>query len=49
MDARYISIPFICLYLDDLLTQLRMLKDDRVRKDAERSIFNIKDAYERLG
>lgn len=49
MDARYISVPSICLYLDDLLTQLRMLKDDRVRKDTERSIFNIKDAYERLG
>lgn len=34
---------------EDARMDARMLKDDRVRKDTERSIFNIKDAYERLG
>lgn len=28
---------------------IRMLKDDRVRGDAQRSIFNVKDAADRLG
>jgi hypothetical protein len=28
---------------------IRMLKDDRVQGDAERSIFNVKDAADRLG
>lgn len=27
----------------------RMLKDGRVRVDGERSIFNVKDAADRLG
>lgn len=30
-------------------TLIRMLKDDRVRKDQERSIFNIRDVSDRLG
>ncbi|KAL3706184.1 hypothetical protein TMatcc_007194, partial [Talaromyces marneffei ATCC 18224] len=34
---------------DDVRMDARMLKDDRVRGDAERSIFNIKDAADRLG
>jgi len=27
----------------------RMLKDDRMKRDEERSIFNVKDAADRLG
>jgi hypothetical protein len=32
-----------------MLTTLRMLKDDRVRGEEYRSIFNVKDAADRLG
>jgi hypothetical protein len=34
---------------DPKLTRHRMLKDDRVRAEEERSIFNVKDAPDRLG
>ncbi|KAF4943341.1 hypothetical protein F66182_18758 [Fusarium sp. NRRL 66182] len=34
---------------DDVRMDARMLKDDRVRGDAQRSIFNVKDAADRLG
>ncbi|EED17813.1 conserved hypothetical protein [Talaromyces stipitatus ATCC 10500] len=34
---------------EDVRMDARMLKDDRVRGDAERSIFNIRDAADRLG
>ncbi|OKL63961.1 hypothetical protein UA08_00497 [Talaromyces atroroseus] len=34
---------------DDVRMDARMLKDDRVRGDTERSIFNIRDAADRLG
>lgn len=34
---------------EDTRVDNRMLKDDRVREDQEKSIFNIKDASDRLG
>ncbi|KAL5340634.1 hypothetical protein BJX70DRAFT_396612 [Aspergillus crustosus] len=34
---------------DDVRIDARMLKDDRVRGDQERSIFNAKDTADRLG
>jgi acetyl-CoA carboxylase beta subunit len=34
---------------DDVRINSRMLKDDRVRGDQERSIFNAKDTADRLG
>jgi len=42
------SIWFL-LFITDFILSIRMLKDDRVRGDAERSIFNVKDAADRLG
>lgn len=33
----------------DLLTTKRMLKDDRVRPDQEKSIFNFRDISDRMG
>lgn len=35
--------------IEDMLTESRMLKDERVRGDQERSIFTAKDAADRLG
>ncbi|KAL3463654.1 hypothetical protein BJX64DRAFT_115149 [Aspergillus heterothallicus] len=34
---------------EDIRIDSRMIKDDRVRGDQERSIFNAKDAADRLG
>ncbi|KAF2096296.1 hypothetical protein NA57DRAFT_79062 [Rhizodiscina lignyota] len=34
---------------EDVRIDSRMLKDDRVRRDEERSIFNVKDDGDRLG
>ncbi|KAF1969632.1 hypothetical protein BU23DRAFT_557461 [Bimuria novae-zelandiae CBS 107.79] len=34
---------------EDARKDARMLKDDRVRAEEERSIFNVKDAPDRLG
>ncbi|KAF2865823.1 hypothetical protein BDV95DRAFT_632181 [Massariosphaeria phaeospora] len=34
---------------EDVRKDSRMLKDDRVRAEEERSIFNVKDAANRLG
>ncbi|GAB1218210.1 hypothetical protein ATERTT37_007463 [Aspergillus terreus] len=34
---------------EDARIDARMLKDDRVRGDHERSIFNVRDAADRLG
>ncbi|KAF2246291.1 hypothetical protein BU26DRAFT_521725 [Trematosphaeria pertusa] len=34
---------------EDVRKDARMLKDGRVRVDGERSIFNVKDAADRLG
>jgi hypothetical protein len=36
-------------YIRHPLTGPRMLKDDRVRGEELRSIFNVKDAADRLG
>lgn len=32
-----------------ILTEIRMLKDDRVRTDQEKSIFNFRDISDRMG
>lgn len=45
-DARY-TMP--AAGVEDMLTESRMLKDERVRGDQERSIFTAKDAADRLG
>ncbi|KAF2198869.1 hypothetical protein GQ43DRAFT_474162 [Delitschia confertaspora ATCC 74209] len=34
---------------EDVRIDSRMLKDDRIRGEEERSIFNVKDAADRLG
>ena len=34
---------------EDARIDSRMLKDDRLRGEAERSIFNVKDASDKLG
>jgi predicted amidophosphoribosyltransferase len=34
---------------EDARVDARMLKDDRIQGEEERSIFNVKDASERLG
>ena len=34
---------------EDARKDARMLKDERVRNDAERSIFNVKEAPNKLG
>lgn len=34
---------------EDVRIDARMLKDERVRGESERSIFNVKDASDRLG
>ncbi|KAI9807056.1 MAG: hypothetical protein M1825_005773 [Sarcosagium campestre] len=34
---------------EDVRVDSRMLKDDRIRVEEERSIFNVKDAPDRLG
>jgi hypothetical protein len=34
---------------EDIRKDARMIKDDRVKGDAERSIFNIQDEADRLG
>lgn len=35
--------------MEEELTWYRMLKDERVRGEEQRSIFNVKDAADRLG
>lgn len=46
-DSRYTTPS---LYLHALLTRCaRMLKDDRIRAEDERTIFDVKDAPNRLG
>lgn len=34
---------------EDVRIDARMLRDDRVRREQERSIFDVRDAAERLG
>jgi hypothetical protein len=34
---------------EDVRVDAKMLKDDRIRGETEKSIFNVKDASERLG
>lgn len=41
--------PTLQLEGEDVRIDPRMLKDDRVRVEQERSIFDVKDAAERLG
>jgi hypothetical protein len=44
----YFRCTVSCYYKLTALS-VRMLKDDRVRGDTERSIFNVRDAADRLG
>lgn len=41
--------PMLKFESEDVRKDARMLKDDRVKGDAERSIFNIQDEADKLG
>ena len=50
VDARYqCHNPTACPDLVALTKRNRMLKDDRIREERQRSIFDVKDAADRLG
>ena len=46
MDNRYVEHN---LLTGKMLTRSSMLKDERVARDKERSLFTIKDVSDRLG
>lgn len=49
-DARYTHVYCAAWCTATWLTKYyRMLKDDRIQAEAERSIFDVKDAPDRLG
>ena len=41
--------PSLQVESNDIRVDSRMLKDDRVRPEGERTIFNVRDAPDRLG
>lgn len=46
MDNRYVEQD---LLIGRMLTISSMLKDERVARDKERSLFNIRDVSDRMG
>ena len=48
IDAK-IPTPALKVEGEDARLDARMLKDDRVRAEEQRTIFNVKDAADRLG
>lgn len=47
MDSRYVQAT--SYWLAGSLTVYSMLKDERVARDEERSLFNIRDVSDRMG
>lgn len=47
MDSRYVQAELY--WLAGSLTVYSMLKDERVARDEERSLFNIRDVSDRMG